>query len=30
MGPTKKLTSIDSTTGKNSKAEMDNQLTSQT
>jgi hypothetical protein len=30
MGPTKKLTSIDSTIGKNSKAEMDNQLTSQT
>jgi hypothetical protein len=29
MGPTKKLTSIDSTIGKNSKAEMDNQLTSQ-
>ena len=28
MGPTKKLTSIDSTIGKNSKAEMDNQLTS--
>lgn len=30
MGPTKKLTSIDSTIGKNSKAEIDNQLTSQT
>jgi hypothetical protein len=30
MGPTKKLTSIDSTIGKNSKAEMDNKLTSQT
>ena len=30
MGPTKKLTSIDSTIGKNSKAEMDNQLTSPT
>ncbi len=30
MGPAKKLTSIDSTIRKNSKAEMDNQLTSQT
>jgi hypothetical protein len=30
MGPTKKLTSIDSTIGKNSKAEMDNKLTSKT